>query len=85
METTHWRPMRWPCGPLEIERRSRREGFSADERDTLEQWAAPGMLERLEGTPVNCLVVPWAEGTSFDADQARVLAPLVAARSRTTW
>jgi hypothetical protein len=71
--------MRWPCGPLEIERGTRREGFSVDERDALEQWQAPRMLERLAGTPFNCLVVSWADGSLTGEDQQRSLMPLVSA------
>ena len=79
MDTHSWVPMRWPCGPLEIERGTRREGFTADERDALEQWGSPRMLERLAGTPFNCLVVTWADGSPSDESQQRSLAPLVSA------
>ena len=78
MDTHSWVPMRWPCGPLEIERGTRRDGFSAGERDALEQWQAPRMLERLAGTPFNCLVVTWAGGSSSDESQQRSLEPLIA-------
>jgi len=74
-----WTPIRWPCGPLEIERGSRREGFSPDERDALEQWGSPRMLERLVGTPFNCLAVTWAGGTPSDESQQRSLGPLISA------
>ena len=75
-------PMRWPCGPLEIERGQRREGFSAREAEALERWCDPGALELLAGTPVNCLVVTWAEGSEGDESQQRALAPLIAAAQR---
>jgi hypothetical protein len=74
-----WVPMRWPCGPLEIERGERRQGFSAREAEALRAWCEPRVLERLEGSPVNCLVVSWADGSGGDESQQRALAPLVAA------
>jgi hypothetical protein len=76
-------PMRWPCGPLEIERGKRREAFTAREAEALQEWADPRSLELVAGTAVNCLVVTWAEGSEGDESQQRALAPLVAAaRSR---
>jgi hypothetical protein len=75
-------PMRWPCGPLEIERAKRREGFTARDADALEQWSRPGALERLAGTPVNCLILTWAEGLPEDEAHQRALAPLIAAARR---
>ena len=83
MDTFGWVPMRWPCGPLEIERGKRREGFSAREAEALREWCEPRVLERLEGSPVNCLVVSWADGSAGDESQQRALVPLVAtARQR---
>ena len=79
MDTPLWTPIRWPCGPLEIERGMRRTSFTADERAVLEQWRAPGALERLGGTPFNCLVVAWADGSPSDDSQQRSLAPLISA------
>jgi hypothetical protein len=79
VDTFGWVPMRWPCGPLEIERGKRREGFSAREAEALREWCEPRVLERLEGSPVNCLVVSWADGSAGDESQQRALAPLVAA------
>lgn len=79
MDTHGWIPMRWPCGPLEIERGARREGFSADERDALEQWCSPRMLERVAATPFSCLVVTWADGSPSDEAQQSSLAPLISA------
>ena len=61
--------MRWPCGPLDIERGRRREGFTSREADTLQQWSDPQALELLAGTPVNGLVVTWAEGSPADETQ----------------
>ena len=83
LDVAGWVPMRWPCGPLEIERGKSREGFTESEAETLTAWCRPEALERLVGTPVNCLVVTWAEGTAGDAGQQRALAPLItAARQR---
>ena len=59
---TTWVPMKWPCGPLEISRRSRSISFNPGLKDTLEAWAQPSALDFLKGTPVNCLVVDWANG-----------------------
>jgi len=76
-------PMRWPCGPLDIERGKRREGFTPREADTLRRWCDPRALEIVAGTPVNCLVVTWAEGSGEDEGHQQALAPLIAAaRSR---
>ncbi len=71
--------MRWACGPLDVEREKRRDGFSAADADALREWCQPGSLDRLAGTPVNCLVVTWGDGSSGDEEQRRALAPLVAA------
>jgi hypothetical protein len=49
--------MRWPCGPLDIEKGRRRESFGAREAELLERWCDPGSLDLLAGTPVDCLVV----------------------------
>jgi len=75
-------PMRWPCGPLEIERGKRREIFSAREAEALERWCDPRALDLVAGSPVNCLVVTWAEGPSGDEGQQRALNPLIAAAQR---
>ena len=74
--------MRWPCGPLDIERGKRREGFTLREADTLQKWTDPQSLELVAGTPVNCLVVTWAEGSEGDEGHQRALAPLIAAARR---
>jgi hypothetical protein len=75
-------PMRWPCGPLEIERAKRREGFTAREGEVLEQWSRPGALDRLAGSPVTCLILTWAEGSPGDEGHQRALAPLITAARR---
>lgn len=72
-------PMRWPCGPLELEQRQRREGFTPEDAEALEWWGTPRALEILSGTPVDCLVVTWAEGADTDTAHQHALAPLVAA------
>jgi hypothetical protein len=74
-----WVPMRWPCGPLEIARRSRLSSFTADMKNTLEAWEQPSTLELLKGTPVNCLVVEWANGKPEDSAQQQALKPLLEA------
>lgn len=43
------------------------------------EWSAPGSLALLDGTPVSCLVLAWAEGGEEDAARQRGLAALVAA------
>lgn len=75
-------PMRWPCGPLDIAEGRRRAGFTVVEADALERWSAPETLEILAGTPVNCLVVTWAEGSEGDGAHQRAMAPLVTAARR---
>jgi hypothetical protein len=72
-------PMRWPCGPLDIERGRRRAGFGAREAEALRAWTGPAALDLLTGSPVNGLVVTWADGSETDDEQQRTLAPLVAA------
>ncbi len=77
-----WIPMRWPCGPLELDRAKRRETFTAREADLLRAWTQPASLELVAGTPVTCLVVPWAEGSAADDEQQRAQASLIAAARR---
>ena len=79
---TKWVPMKWPCGPLEIARRSRLKSFSPELKETLEAWAQPSALELLKGTPVNCLVVDWANGKPEDSAQQQALKPLLEAGRR---
>jgi hypothetical protein len=75
----NWIPLRWVCGPLEIERGKRRETFTAREADVLRAWAEPAALDLLSGSPVSCLVVTWADGSAGDEDHQRALTSLVAA------
>jgi hypothetical protein len=77
-----WTPLRWPCGPLELERARRREGSTAREVEALRAWGEPRALESLATGPVDCLVVTWAEGSAEDDSQQRALAPLVEAARR---
>ena len=72
-------PMRWPCGPLEVAlRRKQTPSFPDEVKVNLLQWMAPESLELLSGTPINCLIVPWAAGAAEDEDQQRQLRPLLA-------
>jgi hypothetical protein len=82
VDIDRWVPMRWPCGPLEIERAKRRERSSLQERDALERGSDLRVLERLADTPVSCLVLTWADGSELDAEHQRHLAPLVTAARR---
>jgi hypothetical protein len=75
--------MRWPSGPLEIARRQKTEGFTAQARQVLEYWHSPAALDTLQGTPVSSLVISWAAGLTEDAAQQQAARPLVdAARQR---
>jgi hypothetical protein len=79
---TNWVPMKWPCGPLEIARRSKSQRVNREAKETLEAWAMPGALELLKGTPVNCLIVDWAGGESQDSAQQKALKPILEAGRR---
>jgi len=76
---TKWVPMKWPCGPLEIARRSKSRSFNAELKETLEAWVQPSGLDMLRGTPINCLVVEWANGRPEDSAQQQALKPLLEA------
>jgi hypothetical protein len=77
-----WVPMNWPCGPLEWARRSRSKNVSAELKQTLDAWAQPAALELLKGTPVNCLLLEWADGAPEDSTQPQSLKPLLEAGRR---
>ena len=79
---TKWVPMKWPCGPLDIARRSKSRSFNAELKETLEAWEQPSALEILKGTPINCLVVDWANGIPEDSAQQQALKPLLEAGRR---
>ena len=70
-------PMRWPAGPLDIARREKEKGFSAETAEVLRKWLDPAALAIVQGTPVNNLVVRWASGLPADAAQQRALTPLI--------
>ena len=75
----NWVPMKWPCGPLEIAHRNKAGSVSTDIRETLQAWARPSALELVKGTPVNCLIMEWADGGPEDSSQQQVLRPLLEA------
>ena len=77
-----WVPMKWPCGPLEIARRSKSQNIDADLKEMLEAWGQPSALELLKGTPINCLIVDWAYGGPEDSAQQQALKPLLEAGRR---
>ena len=71
-------PMRWPCGPLEVALHRRQTPTLPDDvKAGLLQWMAPESLELLLGTPINCLIIPWAAGVGEDEEQQRQLQPLL--------
>jgi len=77
-----WVPMKWPCGPLEWARRSKSKSPETELKETLDAWAQPAALDLLKGTPINCLVVDWAEGAPEDVAQQTALKPLLDAGRR---
>jgi hypothetical protein len=77
-----WVPMKWPCGPLEIARRNKSQGINADLKEMVEACGQPFALELLKGTPINCLIVDWANGGPEDSAQQQALKPLLEAGGR---
>ncbi len=71
--------MFWPCGVLEILRREKAKEFNLSIRDTLEKWKDPSLVSLLAGSPVNCLVLPWAAGLPEDSRHQHELLPLIKA------
>src|ERR1035438_7678214 len=71
--------MRWASGPLEIARRGRADGFSLQNKQTLERFHDPASLDILKNSPIDCLVLSWAAGLAEDAIQQKSAEPLVAA------
>ncbi len=71
--------MDWPCGPLAVARLAAKQAITPELKETLEAWAKPQALEILQGSPVNCLIVPWAEGSAEDQGQQQSLEPLLRA------
>jgi hypothetical protein len=62
---------------LDIARREKTKGFSAETAEVLRKWQDPASLAVVQGTPVNCLVVSWASGLPADAGQQQALKPLI--------
>src|SRR5208282_250286 len=77
-----WVPMNWPCGPLLWIPRDKPSFPDTARRETLEAWSQPAALDLLKGTPVNCLVVDWADGMPEDSAQQQTLSPLLEAGRR---
>lgn len=75
-------PVRWPCGPLAVERETRRPGSTAEDVAAARRWTEPDALDLLRDAPFDTVVVPWAEGAPADAEQPRALAGLVAEAAR---
>lgn len=72
-------PMRWPSGPLEAGRLRTRQELTPQTREVLELWHDPASLDLLKGSPVNCLLLSWADGSAEDAEQQKTAQPLVRA------
>jgi hypothetical protein len=81
MLDSKWIPMQWPCGPLEWARRNKSNNTTPELKTTLDAWAQPSSLDLLKGTPINCLVVRWADGADDDSAQQQALRPLIEAGS----
>lgn len=81
-----WTPMRWRCGPIaaaESAKSGKPAGNTAGGfRRTADPWIKPAMLDLLDGTPINCLVVDWAAGGKADETQQWLLKPLIEAGRR---
>jgi len=76
-----WVPMRWPCGPLDVETARRGAGGPA-EADVVARWGDPQTLDLLRDTPVSCLVVTWAGGGPGDGAHQQALGSLVSEAHR---
>jgi len=74
--------MKWPGGPLEIATRLKTQTLRAELKEALAAWIEPPALELLKGTPVNCLIVDWADGEPQAVEQQRALRPLIEAGRR---
>jgi hypothetical protein len=77
-----WVPMKWQCGPSEIEHLRVDENRDLALRESAVRWADPSALRLLQGSPINCLVVDWASGSTVDAAQQSALQPLIEAGRR---
>ena len=71
--------MHWPCGPLAAARLAAKQSLTPELKETLAAWADPRSLQFIKGTPVNCLVVPWAAGKPDDKEHQETLGALVQA------
>ena len=75
--------MHWPCGPLPAASLAATQKLTPELKETLSAWTSQNALDLVHGSPVNCLIVPWAEGSGADKEQKESIAPLVkAARER---
>ena len=74
---TKWVPMKWPCGPIEMARRTKSGSVQAGVKEALEAWGRPSALGLLKGRPINCLIVDWAHGGPEDSAQRAALKPLL--------
>ncbi len=72
-----WIPIKWPCGPFERARLNEFNNGDVELQEMVQAWTQPAALQLLQGTPVNCLIVEWALGTSADAAQQQALKPLI--------
>lgn len=80
--TPHEIPVLWPSGPLAVAKRQASEGFTPEIKTTIERWHEPKSLDILRGSPVTCLVLPWAAGLPEDQPQWSTAAPLVQAAAQ---
>ncbi|HYP08578.1 MAG TPA: hypothetical protein VER03_20250 [Bryobacteraceae bacterium] len=72
--SSDWTPLRWPCGPLDLEQSKDIQAV----KEALTAWLDPKALSFLEGGPVNAILVSWAGGTATDAKQQAALQPVIA-------
>ena len=56
-----------------------RQELTPQTKQVLERWHDPASLDLLKGSPVNCLVLSWADGSAEDAEQQKTAQPLVRA------
>ena len=76
--SSEWTPLRWPCGPLDLQDSKDIPAV----KEALIAWLDPKALSFLEGGPVNAILVTWAGGTAADAAQQAALQPLLAEAKR---
>ncbi len=74
-----WIPMHWPCGLLPTASLEAKKKLTPELKDTLAAWTDPRSLDLLKDSPVNCLVIPWAEGSPNDQEHQKALEPLLRA------